>query len=124
MSIIRRSEAPRFELPGLEFTGMAAPSRGSAGLCTWRLAVAAGLDSPVPHTVDQDEVFMVTAGAVKLTPDGETVRAGDTAVVPAGSQIQLSNPGDTAAEVIVAVRAGFTAKGADGASIGTPPWAL
>src|SRR5690242_15373509 len=124
MSIIRHSEAPRFELPGLEFTGMAAPSRGSAGLCTWRLAVAAGLDSPVPHTIDQDEVFMVTAGAVTLTPGGETVHAGDTAVVPAGCEIQLSNPGDTPAEVIVAIRAGFTAKGADGAPIGTPPWAL
>src|SRR5213076_798386 len=49
MSIIRQAEAPRFELPGIEFTGMAAPSRGSAGLCTWRLAVAAGLVSPEPH---------------------------------------------------------------------------
>lgn len=124
MSIIRLSEAPRFELPGLEFTAMAAPSRGSAGLCTWRLAVAAGLVSPVPHTIDQDEVFMVTSGAVRLSPDGETVHAGDTAIVPAGTEIQLSNAGDTPAEVIVAIRAGFTAKGADGASIGTPPWAL
>jgi mannose-6-phosphate isomerase-like protein (cupin superfamily) len=124
MSIIRWSDAPRFELPGLEFTAMAAPSRGSAGLCTWRLAVAAGLVSPAPHTIDQDEVFMVTSGSVRLTTDGDLVRAGDTAVVPAGTEILLSNPGDTPAEVIVAIRAGFTARGADGASIGTPPWAL
>jgi mannose-6-phosphate isomerase-like protein (cupin superfamily) len=122
--IVRDAEAQRFELPGLEFTAMAAPSRGSAGLCTWRLAVAAGLDSPVPHTIDEDEVFMVTAGAVKLSPDGETVHAGDTAIVPAGTEIQLSNPGETPAEVIVAIRAGFSAKGADGAPVGTPPWAL
>ncbi len=124
MTVVRQSDAPRFELPGLEFTAMAAPSRGSAGLCTWRLAVAAGVVSLVPHTIDQDEVFMVTAGAVRLSPDGEIVHAGDTAIVPAGTEIQLSNAGDTRAEVIVAVRAGFTAKGADGASIGTPPWAL
>ena len=124
MSIIRQAEAPRFELPGIEFTGMAAPSRGSAGLCTWRLAVAAGLVSPEPHTIDQDEVFMVMAGALRITADGETVHAGDTVVVPAGTAIQLANPGGTPAEVIVAIRAGFTAKGADGASIGTPPWAL
>jgi mannose-6-phosphate isomerase-like protein (cupin superfamily) len=123
-AIVRGAEAPRFELPGLEFTAMAAPSRGSAGLCTWRLAVAAGLVSPEPHTIDQDEVFMVTAGAVQLSPHGETVHAGDTAIVPAGAEIQLSNAGETPAEVIVAIRAGFTAKGADGASIGTPPWAL
>jgi quercetin dioxygenase-like cupin family protein len=124
MSIIRAAEAPRFELPGIAFTAMAAPSRGSAGLCTWRLAVDAGLTSPEPHTIDHDEVFMVTAGAIRLTPDGETVHAGDTAVVPAGTAIQVSNPGDAAAEVIVAIRAGFTAMAADGSSIGTPPWAL
>jgi mannose-6-phosphate isomerase-like protein (cupin superfamily) len=124
MSIIRQAEAPRFELPGIEFTGMAAPSRGSAGLCTWRLTVAAGLVSSEPHTIDQDEVFMVMAGALRITPDGETVHAGDTVVVPAGTAIQVVNPGDTAAEVIVAIRAGFSAQAADGASIGTPPWAL
>jgi mannose-6-phosphate isomerase-like protein (cupin superfamily) len=124
MSIIRMSDAPRFELPGLEFTAMAAPSRGSGGLCTWRLAVAAGVDSPVPHTIDQDEVFMVMSGSVRLTAGGELVHAGDTAVVPAGTEILLSNPGDRPAEVIVAIRAGFTAKDADGVSIGTPPWAL
>jgi len=124
MSIIRLSDAQRFELPGLEFTAMAAPSRGSAGLCTWRLAVAAGVVSPEPHTIDQDEVFMVMSGSVRLSADGEIVHAGDTAVVPAGTEILLSNPGDSPAEVIVAIRAGFTAKGADGASVGTPPWAL
>ena len=107
MSIIRLSEAPRFELPGLEFTALAAPSRGSAGLCTWRLAVAAGVVSPAPHTIDHDEVFMVMSGSVRLAADGELLHAGDTP-----------------AEVIVAIRAGFTAKGADGTPIGTPPWAL
>ena len=124
MSIIRLSEAPRFELPGLEFTAAAAPSRGSAGLCTWRLAVAAGVVSPMAHTIDQDEVFMVTSGSVRLTAGGELVHAGDTAIVPAGTEILLSNPGDSPAELIVAIRSGFSAKGADGASIGTPPWAL
>ena len=124
MSIIRLAEAPRFELPGIEFTGMAAPSRGSADLCTWRLTVAAGLESPEPHTIDQDEVFMVLAGAIRVSADGETLHAGDTVVVPAGTAIQVANPGDVPAEVIVAIRSGFNAQAADGASIGTPPWAL
>lgn len=124
MTVIRAAEAPRFTLPGIEFTGLAAPSRGSGDLCTWRLTVEGAFVSPEPHTLDRDEIFMVTAGAIKLTPTGDPIVAGDAAVVPAGSPIQLVNAGDTAAEVIVAIPAGFTAKAADGSVIGTPPWAL
>jgi mannose-6-phosphate isomerase-like protein (cupin superfamily) len=124
MTVIRAAEAPRFTLPGIVFTGLAAPSRGSGDLCTWRLTVEGAFASPEPHTLDRDEVFMVTAGAIKLTPTGDTIAAGDAAVVPAGSPIQLSNAGDTEAEVIVAIPAGFAAKAADGSAIGTPPWAL
>ena len=42
MTIIRAAEAPRFDLPGVEFTAMAAPSRGSDRVCTWKLTVAPG----------------------------------------------------------------------------------
>jgi mannose-6-phosphate isomerase-like protein (cupin superfamily) len=123
MTVIRDAEAPRFELPGVRFVGLASPSRGSADLCTWRITVDAGLVSPQSHSLDHDEVFMVTAGEVRLTPDGPLVRAGDAAVVPAGSPIRVENPGDTPAEVFVAVRAGFTAVAEDGSPIGSPPWA-
>ena len=124
MMVIRGSEAPRFELPGLEFTGLAAPSRGSAELCAWRLTVAPGTAADAPHTLDHDEVFLVARGAVRLAPGGDVVAAGDAAVVPAGEPIQLSNAGDGPAVVYVTIRAGFQAKMADGTSIGTPPWAL
>jgi mannose-6-phosphate isomerase-like protein (cupin superfamily) len=123
MTVIRGVDAPRFDLPGVRFTGFAAPSRDSAELCTWRLTVEASFVSPEAHTLDRDEIFMVTEGAVRLAPDGETIGAGDAAIVPAGSPIQLINAGDTVAEVIVAIPAGFTAKAADGSPIGTPPWA-
>jgi len=103
---------------------MASPSRGSAGLCTWRLTLKAGLASPEPHTLDRDEVFMVITGAIVLQPDGEPVAAGDVAVVPAGQPIQVANVGEGDAEVIVAITAGFTASAADGTPIGTPPWAV
>jgi len=124
MTVIRAAEAPQFALPGVAFAGLAAPSRGSSDLCTWRLTVEGAFESPEPHTLDRDEVFMVVAGAIKLTPTGDTIAAGDAAIAPAGSPIQLVNAGDTAAEVIVAIPAGFTAKAADGSVIGTPPWAL
>jgi len=123
-TVTRASEAPTFRLPGLQFTGLASPSRGSAGVCTWRLTLEPGLESPEPHSLDRDEIFMVTRGAVRLAMGGEPVSAGDVAVVPAGTAIQVANAGDGEAEVVVAIAAGFTASGADGSEIGTPPWAL
>jgi mannose-6-phosphate isomerase-like protein (cupin superfamily) len=126
MSIVvtRADEAPRFQLPGLEFTGLASPNRGCSDLCTWRLTVEPGLDSPEPHTLDRDEIFMVIHGAIRLAPDADPIAAGDVAVVPAGTPIQVSNAGDGEAEVVVAIPAGFTATTADGSRIETPPWAL
>ena len=69
MTIIHSPEAPRFDLPGLVFTGLASPSRGSTDLCTWHLRVEPGFASPDAHTLDRDEVFMVLAGSIALSPD-------------------------------------------------------
>ena len=85
--------------------------------------VAAGLPPTQPHSLDRDEIFMVTAGAVLIGVEGTLVRAGDALVVPAGTSIQVANLGSVDAEVYVAIRAGFTATAADGTAIGTPPWA-
>jgi mannose-6-phosphate isomerase-like protein (cupin superfamily) len=122
MTVIRFADAPRFQLPGVEFVGLAAPSRGSADLCTWRLTVAPSRDEPEPHTLDQDEVFMVLSGSVRATPAGEELGSGDAVVVPAGSPVQLVNTGDAPAELLVAIRAGFTGTMADGTKV-SPPWA-
>jgi mannose-6-phosphate isomerase-like protein (cupin superfamily) len=122
MQIIRAAEAPRFQLPGVEFTGLAAPSRGSAGLCTWKLTVDPGVGGGEPHTLDRDEVFMVVNGTVQLAPDGEKLGPGDAAVVPAGEPIALTNLGEESAELYVAIVAGFTGTMADGTTV-QPPWA-
>ena len=122
MTIIRGADAPRFQLPGAEFTGLASPSRGSADLCTWRLTVAPGRDEPEPHTLDQDEVFMVLSGTVRVTPGGPELGPGDAVVVPADGPIALVNTGDAPAELYVAIRSGFVGTMADGTKI-SPPWA-
>jgi mannose-6-phosphate isomerase-like protein (cupin superfamily) len=123
MHIIRNAQAPRFEVPGVAFTALAAPSRDSAEICTWRITVEPGWKSPEAHSLDRDEVFMVLAGTIQLTPDAEALNAGDVAVAPAATPIQLCNPRDEPAEVYVAIRAGFVARTADGTPVGTPPWA-
>ena len=120
-TILRAAEAPRFEIPGVTFVGMASPSRGSNQLCTWKIIVAAGHESGGPHALDRDEVFMVLSGSITLS--GDTLGPGDVLVVPAGGDIEVSNPGDAPAEVMVAIPAGFTATMADGTPFGTPPWA-
>ncbi|MEV4265863.1 cupin domain-containing protein [Kribbella sp. NPDC049584] len=120
MHVIRAAEAERFQLPGVEFTGLAAPSRGSAGLCTWKLTVEPGHGGDAPHTLDRDEVFMVISGTVSLGAD--KLGPGDAVVVPAGEPISLTNLGEGPAELYVAITAGFTGYMADGTAV-QPPWA-
>jgi mannose-6-phosphate isomerase-like protein (cupin superfamily) len=115
--------APRFDLPGVQFIAGAAPSRGSAQLCVWTIAVAAGHESPDAHRLDRDEVFTVTSGTIRLQDGAEPLGPGDTVVVPAGTPIQVSNPGAEPARAVVVILAGFSATMADGTSIGIPPWA-
>ncbi len=122
MRVIRAEDAPKFQLPGVEFTGLAAPSRGSAGLCTWKLTVDPSAGRGEPHTLDRDEVFMVLSGTVQITPDGDKLEAGDAVVVPAGEPIRVTNLGAGTAELYVAITAGFTGTMADGTTI-QPPWA-
>jgi mannose-6-phosphate isomerase-like protein (cupin superfamily) len=120
-TILRAADAPRFEIPGVTFIGMASPSRGTEQVCTWKIVVDANHRSGAAHTLDRDEVFMVLSGSIGVA--GEVLGPGDVLVVPAGDDIDVSNPGDVPAEVMVAIPAGFTATMADGTPFGTPPWA-
>jgi mannose-6-phosphate isomerase-like protein (cupin superfamily) len=115
--------APTFALPGIDFVGLASPSRGSANVSTWQITVAPGLISPSGHTLDRDEIFMVTDGVLKIRDDIAEAGPGDTVVVPAGEAIRLSNPGAASATAFVVVAAGFSARAEDGTAIPTPPWA-
>jgi len=123
MYVITAADSPRFELPGIEFIGLASPSRGRSAVCTWRITVAPGLRSPQSHTLDRDEIFMVTAGTIQLAPDGPPLRPGDAAVVSAGTPIRLANPDAEPADAFVVIEAGFTATMDDGTAIDAPPWA-
>lgn len=123
MPMITAVQAPVFEFDGVEFTGYAAPSRGSGELCAWRIGVSPGHASGQAHTLDADEVFLVTSGTITLSPGGPPLRAGDCMIVPAGQPIQLANPGTEVATAHVLIRAGFSAVMSDGTPVGTPPWA-
>jgi mannose-6-phosphate isomerase-like protein (cupin superfamily) len=122
MPVVRATETPTFDLPGVRFSAYAAPSRGSNELCTWRITVAPGHDAE-PHTLDRDETFLVLSGRLRCTPDGPELGAGDVAIVPAGEPIAVVNPGPDEAVAYIAIAAGFTATTAEGERL-QPPWAL
>jgi mannose-6-phosphate isomerase-like protein (cupin superfamily) len=121
MPVIRADDTATFELPGVRFSAYAAPSRGSRELCTWQITVAPG-HRAISHTLDRDETFLVLSGRLRFTPGGEVLGPGDVAIVPAGDEIALVNPGPDEALAYVAIAAGFTATTSDGDEL-QPPWA-
>lgn len=125
MSVIRAAAAPTFALPGIEFTGLTAPSRGASEICTWHLHIAPHTPSGEPHWLDHEEVFVVISGALTVTSNGltDTLQSGDAIAVPARAHLQVSNTSDAPAHALVCIPVGFRATMASGEAVGTPPWA-
>ena len=69
--------------PNATMSGLASPSRGSAELSTWTVAMDAGASGP-EHSISREQVWTVTAGVLEVTCDGRTekVVAGQTLVLP------------------------------------------
>ncbi|MFF3862557.1 cupin domain-containing protein [Streptomyces sp. NPDC002209] len=90
--------------PNARMTGLAAPSRGSAELSTWTVAMEAGQSGP-EHSVSREQVWTVTSGALEVTCKGRTERieAGQTLVLPPQALRQVHAA--QAAEAHVAMRA-------------------
>jgi len=127
MAIVRATESPRFDLPGVHFFGLLAPGRGSTELCTWRLEVdpVAGAHGE-SHHLDHEEVFVILEGSLTITIDGQAfdLGAGDALAVPARSLLSVANRTSAKASALVCIQAGFRATMAGGEEIGTPPWAV
>ncbi|WP_336082908.1 cupin domain-containing protein [Nocardia sp. SSK8] len=123
MPVVRAADAVVHEIHNARFTSLLRPGLGSAELCVWRTEVAPA-SAGVPHRILGEEGFVLLAGEVELTVDGEsaTLVPGDAAVAPAGATIVLANPGAVPATLLVTVRAGFAAELPDGSTF-TPPWA-
>jgi quercetin dioxygenase-like cupin family protein/predicted enzyme related to lactoylglutathione lyase len=86
--------------PNATMTGLAAPSRGSAELSTWAVVMEAGATGP-EHSVDREQVWTVTAGALAVTCDGRTeqVPAGHTFILPPGLVRRVHAPQHAEAHV-------------------------
>lgn len=124
MSCVRAADAPVFAVPGFEFRGLTAPSRGAQELCTWHLYVAPHTLGEA-HSLDREEVFVVVEGQLDVRIDGvpATLIVGDAIAVPVGGRLEVGNATNDTAHAVVCIGAGFQAVMADGRPIGTPPWA-
>jgi mannose-6-phosphate isomerase-like protein (cupin superfamily) len=124
MTVVRAAEAPTFNLPGIRFVGLTAPSRGASEICTWHLYVQPHVPSGEPHWLDHEEVFILLEGKLEVMVDDEQVRldVGDALVAPANAHLQVWNPSDQLAHAVVCVPAGFQAF-TQKEQLGTPPWA-
>ncbi len=128
MPIIDASTATTFELEGIVFTGLAAPSRGSTENAVWRVRLTSA-EPGAAHTLDREEVLVALSGRAVATLDGteHVVAAGDAVVVPAGAVFALrcaEGEGDDEPEfeAVAVLPVGGRARMLGGESF-TPPWA-
>jgi len=126
MPVIYAADAVAHDMHGSRFTSYAAPARGSAELCAWRLDVPA-CGQGTAHVVSREEILFVLGGTLLVTlgdgPDAAAVacRPGDAIVVPAGSSVRIDNPGEEPASAWVTTSVGLEAVLPDGSRL-SPPW--
>jgi quercetin dioxygenase-like cupin family protein len=123
MALIPAAAAPQFNIPGVTFTGLAAPSRGAADTAVWRISLAPG-SSGATHQLTREEIFVCLSGhaSVRLGADVLPLSPGDTLIVPPHTDFGLDNPGDTPFEAVAIFPVGGQAI-LPGQPAFTPPWA-
>ncbi|WP_240229933.1 cupin domain-containing protein [Devosia lacusdianchii] len=123
MTLISAASAPKFQLPGTLFTGLASPARGSSENAVWHTRSEPGSTGAV-HQLTREEVFVCIAGEGEARIGAASFRLtqGDALIVPADTDFSLSNPGQVPFEAIVVFPVGGQAVRPGHAPF-TPPWA-
>lgn len=124
MPLIDNANPPRFEIPGVSFAGVAAPSRGSAENAVWRTTVAP--DSPgLEHHMTREEIIIALSGqgVVHIGDDRYPLAPGDAFAVPAFTDFRIACEGDAPFEAITVLPAGGRAVVAGKPSF-QPPWSI
>lgn len=122
MRVITASPDHVTATPNAVMTGLAAPSRGSAELSTWHVAMTAGSTGP-EHSVDREQVWTVVAGSLEVTSAGRTekVAEGRTLVLPPDALRQIHAPESFEAYVAMRADGVATVPGEEGTRV--LPWA-
>lgn len=119
----RASTGRRTETPAGVMTTLASPTQGeSERLSLWHVDMKAGRAGPL-HVFDSEQLWTVTRGRVRIALREEPMElaSGDTAVLPAGLERQITALEDTAMIVCGYGNAVASVPGEDEPR-GTPPW--
>lgn len=124
MPMIDNRNPGSFSMPGVTFTPIAAPSRGSRETALWR-AVVAPHEEGVVHHMTREEIILAVSGEGLVRIDGEiyALRPGDAFVAPPFVDFQLECAGDVPFEAVVALPVGGRAVIGDAPAF-APPWSL
>jgi|SRR5690349_22700344 len=120
--LIRPDDAPTFELPGIGFTGLAAPSRGSSESAVWIVDIAAGTEG-TPHQLTREEIIVAVEGRAAATLGGVEyiLEEGGALIVPARMDFALANPFERRFRAVAVLPVG--GQGIVAGETFTPPWA-
>lgn len=122
-SLVRAAQARRTETPNALMTTLASPSQGpTAGLSMWLVEMRAGQRGPA-HVFDTEQIWHLIEGEAGVTVDARqfVLGPGDTVVLPAGTERQVTARADT--QLVVCGRGDAIARvPGEAASRGTPPW--
>jgi quercetin dioxygenase-like cupin family protein len=123
MPILNAADAVVFNIPGVTFTGLASPSRGSMENSVWKVNLHPHCPGH-PHQLTREEVFVVTDGQALATVGSTTheLHKGSVLIVPAHTDFALANPFPEPFEAVVVFPVGGQAIVANQPPF-TPPWA-
>jgi quercetin dioxygenase-like cupin family protein len=124
MPVITAPASPTHEVGGTRFTSLATPSLGSARTSIWQVEIPAG-ETPTPHELTDEEIFVVLDGVAEVTIDGVLSPAGvgDAVIVPSGVSFVLANAGSGRLRLLCCLPVGGQARLPGGEPF-TPPWAV
>lgn len=121
--VVRATDTRTTVTPNATMTTLASPTLGaSSGLSVWRVEMRGHARGPL-HRFDSEQIWTVLEGAVSFCVDGETAQLtiGDTLVVPAGVERQVTATSDARLLVCGHAEAVAHAVGEE-APRGTPAW--
>lgn len=124
MPFIDNTNAPRFEIPGVSFASIAAPSRGSEENAVWRTTVEPN-SKGLEHHMTREEIILAIRGkgVVHIGSDHYPLSPGDAFAIPAFTNFSLGCDGDAPFEAITVLPARSRAVVAGKPSF-QPPWSI
>jgi quercetin dioxygenase-like cupin family protein len=124
MPVIYASQAKTFEMPGVKFTGLAAPQTGSMENSAWQFSLAPNSQG-TPHQVTREEIIIVIrgSGVAEIGTESHKISAGDAIIIPPHTDFKISNNSQSPFDGVAIMPVGAQAV------IGTqppftPPWTL